>query len=194
MHNYRKVRNPMAACRRNSVIAIMVLAGMVMADIDQHPKDAGTSMTRNATGVMSDGAYDNPALLGVERSPKGGLLVPPVTDVGFGYWSDKLYLKPYRAYFGAGADDPDVWQAIMEEALRESFDLDGLSPDETSKKLADGLEGGVSFYTGSRLSLASFNVNRFGVDIEWTVRFTCPRACSTPGSPMWACCRGTHST
>ncbi|MBD3243548.1 MAG: hypothetical protein GF331_23365, partial [Chitinivibrionales bacterium] len=76
------------------MIAIVVLAGVALGDINQHPKNCGTSMTRNAAGVMADGAYDNPALLGVERSPKGGLLLPPVTDVGFGYWSDKLYLKP----------------------------------------------------------------------------------------------------
>ncbi len=161
---------------------LVASAAAVFAEVSQHPKDAGQSMSRNASGNSYEGAYDNPALLGAEKAPKGGLKLAPFTDVGVGYWSDKLYLRPYKALFSIGdlsvdsgappadsqarEEELDALQAIVEEIMRESFDLGSMDPDQTTKKLAEELEDGVTFYTGARATLAAFNLKRFGFDIQ----------------------------
>ena len=150
-----------------TAFALAASATLVFSSVDHHPKNSGTSQTRNAVGSTYEGAYNNPALLGVERPPTGGLLIPPFTDLGAGFWSNKLYLKPYDAWFGDFGDKEakDVWKDVVEEMLVESFDLEGLDPDETTEKMAQGLEGGVSLYAGARASLLSLSFKRFAIDV-----------------------------
>jgi hypothetical protein len=147
--------------------AITAAVTFVFPNIDHHPRNAGASMARNAWGSASEGVYHNPALLGVNRVPYSDFLFAPLTDFGLGIWSNKLHIKPYRAWFGGygGRDEAEVWREIAEKTLRKSFRLKGLNPDEASSKMAKKLEGGASLYSGFALSLFSLSLNYFGISM-----------------------------
>ena len=147
------------------LIAVGVCAVAGFATVDHNPRSAGTSQTRNATGSAYEAAYHNPALLGVERSPKGGVLLAPITNYGMGAWSDKLVVRPYRAFFDIGDMDSEEWGKIVADVLDRSFRLDGLSPSEASEALTEKLRGGIRVYAGGRTSLLSFAQNHFALDV-----------------------------
>jgi len=144
-------------------LIVSILTAVVLGEVSHHPKNAGNTNTRNAWGSSSEALYYNPALLGVERAPKGSLLLPPFSDYGAGIWSDKLAIRPYRGLF-SGADI-DTWREIIEEVMHETFDTKGLSAEETSAKLEDVLGDGTSVYTGFRASLLSLALNHIGFDV-----------------------------
>lgn len=147
------------------LIAVVVCAVAGFATVDHNPRSAGTSQTRNATGSAYEATYHNPALLGVERSPKGGLLLAPITNYGFGVWSDKLAIRPYRAFFNPGDVSSEEWGKIVADVFDRSFKLEGLSPSEASEALTEKLRGGVRVYAGARASLLSFAQNHLAVDV-----------------------------
>jgi outer membrane protein OmpA-like peptidoglycan-associated protein len=148
--------------------AIMAAVTLVFPNIDQHPRNSGASMARNAWGSTAEGAYLNPALLGVDRVPYKDILFPPLTDFGLGIWSNKLHIKPYRAWFGSygGRDEVDVWREITEKTLRKSFRLKGLNPDQASRKMGKKLANGASIYSGAAVSLFSLSLDYFAVSMD----------------------------
>ncbi|MBN1306742.1 MAG: OmpA family protein [Chitinispirillaceae bacterium] len=142
-----------------AVVFLTYLA--VVAAVDHNPLNNGTTLTHNALGHNFEGAVHNPALLGVERVPRSGLMFPG-TMLGVGAWSDKLALSPFNKYW---TDSLRETSALVTKILNKSFDLEGLTPDEVSDRLTKKLKGGVAAYAGSRVSLMNLGVNRFAFDV-----------------------------
>ncbi len=138
-----------------------ILFGTVPAAVDHNPLNNGGTLTRNALGHNVEGALHNPALLGLERIPKGGLMVPG-TMIGVGAWSDKLALSPFNRYF---TDSTRETSALITKILDKSFKLKGLSPDEVSDRLTEKFKGGVTSYLGYRHSLLNMGWNRIAFDV-----------------------------
>jgi outer membrane protein OmpA-like peptidoglycan-associated protein len=149
-------------------LAIAVLFAVpitVFAAVDHNPISAGTTTGRNVVGSAPEAVFANPALLGCDRVPWGGLLLLPITDYGLGYWSDKLALSPFT-FLGNIPTDSAKTKALIKDVLKNSFDLsDGMTPDDVSRKIADKLRGGTSIYSGFRTSLLSFAYRRFAFDV-----------------------------
>ncbi|MBN1756967.1 MAG: OmpA family protein [Chitinispirillaceae bacterium] len=139
-----------------------LLIGIIQAAVDHNPLNNGGTLTHNALGHNFEGAIHNPALLGVERIPKAGLMFPG-TMLGVGAWSDKLALSPFNRYF---TDSTRETSALITKILDKSFKLKGLSADEVSDKLTKELADGVSIYLGYRHSLANLGWNRLAFDVS----------------------------
>jgi outer membrane protein OmpA-like peptidoglycan-associated protein len=158
--------------RKLNIAAMTVLlcsVSLVFATIDHDPKNIGTSLTRNATGNHLDAPVHNPALLGVERAPAGGFLLCPITNLGLGYWSDKLALNPFIILANYPSDGKRA-SILTSEILKSSFgitdaDLSDTSGKTVSNKLAKGMKGGVKLYGGARTQLLSFAQGRIAFDI-----------------------------
>jgi outer membrane protein OmpA-like peptidoglycan-associated protein len=153
-------------------MAVLLVAGYTAGyALDHNPLSVGTTQSRNAIGTACEAAYHNPALLGVDRAPHGGLLVLPFTNYGVGIWSDKLAISPFNViYYGmhAAEDTSKVkLSRLITHILRRSFDI-GLTDDTATvaRKLTDGLKGGVSTYMGYRMSLLNFAAGSFAFDIS----------------------------
>ena len=144
-----------------AVTVLLVTYLVVGAAVDHNPLNNGTTLTHNAIGRNFEGAVYNPALLGVERVPRGGLMFPG-TMVGVGVWSDKLALSPFNKYW---TDSLKETSALVMKILDKSFDLKGLSPDEVSDKLTKKLKGGITTYTGAKVSLLNMGWNRVAFDV-----------------------------
>lgn len=144
------------------LLFLISVSAMLVAGIDNNPLSAGNTQTRNASGNTVEAMSHNPALLGVNRAPKGGVLIP-MGNTGIGMWSDKLALSPFNRYW---VDSLREGSALMTKILKSSFDLEGLSSSEVSEKLTEEFRGGVTSYFGSRISLFSFARSRIGFDIS----------------------------
>ena len=144
-----------------SCLLQLLVLGSVRAAVDENPLNNGTTLTRNALGHNVEGALHNPALLGVERIPKAGLMVPG-TMLGVGAWSDKLALSPFNRYV---TDSTRETSALITKILDRSFKLEGLSPDEVSDKLTEKFRGGTNIYLGYHQSLLNLGWNRLAFDV-----------------------------
>jgi len=146
------------------LLALIILSGVMMSSaVDHNPRSNGTTNARNLTGNSFESTFHNPALLGVERMPKGGLLLFPITDYGIGVYSDKLALSPFNKYW---VDSLREMSALTTKIFNESFGLKGLSPVQVSKKLTEELKGGINTYAGFKTSIFTLAVNRFAVDLQ----------------------------
>src|SRR5512133_2051846 len=145
----------------NVLMSALLLCGAAFAVVDQNPISNGTTMVRNASGNSYEAVYHNPAILGLDKSPRGGLFIP-LTCVGVGVWSDKLALSPFNKYV---LDDMDQYSDLVAHILNKSFDLDGLNPDQVSDKLTEEFKGGLKVYSGARVSLLNAAWKQFGFDI-----------------------------
>jgi outer membrane protein OmpA-like peptidoglycan-associated protein len=145
-----------------TVLILLTVSLRSGADVDHNPLNNGTTQTRNATGHNFEGAVHNPALLGVKRIPRGGLMVPG-TMTGAAVWSDKLSLSLFDDYM---LDSTKETSALITKIFNRSFDLEGLSPDEVSDKLTDAFDGGLSIYGGARSSLLNFGHEYLAFDIS----------------------------
>lgn len=138
------------------------------AAVDQNPLSVGTTQARNVNGKACEAPTNNPALLGVERVPKCGLILP-LFNTGIGAWSDKLALSPFNpAIYPVGnfwASSVSKGAALLSRILRRSFDLEGLTPDEVSDKLTEEFAGGLKMYAGAKSTLLSLAWNRIAFDI-----------------------------
>jgi len=144
------------------VIVAVFFTATAFAAVDHNPKSTGSTAARNTLGRSFEAAYHNPALLGMDKRPVGGALLAPLTNYGVGYWSDKLALSPFRKYWASSwAERTDLVKAIM----YNSFDLDGLNPDQVSQRLMDDLTGGFKLYMGGRASLLSIAHKYFAFDV-----------------------------
>jgi outer membrane protein OmpA-like peptidoglycan-associated protein len=145
----------------NVLMSALLLCSAAFAVVDQNPISNGTTMVRNASGNSYEAVYHNPAILGVDKVPKGGLFIP-LTCAGVGVWSDKLALSPFNKYV---LDDMEQYSDLVAHILKKSFDLDGLNPDQVSDKLTEEFKGGLKVYGGARVSLLNFAWGQFGFDI-----------------------------
>ncbi|MBN1576151.1 MAG: OmpA family protein [Chitinispirillaceae bacterium] len=142
-----------------AVLSLTYLA--VVAAVDHNPLNNGTTLTHNALGHNFEGALHNPALLGVERIPRGGLMFPG-TMLGVGVWSDKLAISPFNKYW---VDSLREGSALVTKILDKSFDLERLTPDEVSDRLTEKFKGGIITYAGGRVSLMNLGWDRFAFDV-----------------------------
>jgi hypothetical protein len=90
-------------------------------------------------------------------------MIAPITNVSAGLWSDKLGLSPFYQYWKAKNDSG--LSRTLSKILSESFDLNGKTPQQVSDKLTKELAGGITIYSGAKVTLASFAQNRIGFDI-----------------------------
>jgi outer membrane protein OmpA-like peptidoglycan-associated protein len=148
---------------RGMITVVIACIGSAYA-LDHNPISAGNTQGRNQMGRACEAPFHNPALLGVERAPRGGLLIGPISDIGFGIWSDKLALSPFNRYW---VDSTRELSALLTKVLKNSFDVDNekMSPEEVSEKLTEGFEGGFSVYTGMRYTLLNVAHRRVAFDI-----------------------------
>jgi len=143
------------------LMSAFLLCSAAFAVVDQNPISNGTTMVRNASGNSYEAVYHNPAILGVDKPPKGGLFIP-LTCAGFGVWSDKLALSPFNKYV---LDDMEQYSDLVAHIFNKSFDLKGLNPDQVSDKLTEEFKGGLKVYGGARISLLNAAWGKIGFDI-----------------------------
>jgi outer membrane protein OmpA-like peptidoglycan-associated protein len=144
---------------------LFCVPAFLFAAVDDAPISAGNTTGRNITGSAPEAVMENPALLGCDRVPWGGLMILPITNYGLGYWSDKLALSPF-AFLAHPPTDSANTRAFINEVMRNSFNLsDNGTPEQNSQKIADKLKGGASIYSGFRTSLLSFAYQRLAFDV-----------------------------
>jgi hypothetical protein len=115
-----------------------------------------------------ESAVLNPALLGAHLEPWGGArLIPFCNSNSFGYWSDKLALRPYRGLFSIGKDEK--WQPLLTELLRNSFRIADKSPEETSRRITRGVKKGISIYNRAHVSLLGLTLSTKAFDIRTNI-------------------------
>jgi len=149
---------------------------------ESNPLNLGKSAARNANGSAVEASMENPALLGVESAPKGGV-VPPLFNFGVEYYSNVLALRPYRDFLSIG-NDPDTVDNtffgiinlpyettktladITNAILHETFDLQGLDAQQSSEEIFSKLKDGVSIYAGYRYALLHAAHNRFSLGVS----------------------------
>jgi len=146
------------------------------AAVDHNPLSNGGTLAHNALGRNFEGALNNPALLGMERTPRAGLMFPG-TMAGVGVWSDKLSLSPFNKYW---TDSDRETSALITKVLTKSFDLEGLSPEEVSDRLTKELRDGVKIYAGGRVSLLNLGWNRLAFDVTTHI----DEAMTVPEGPL----------
>lgn len=142
-------------------LLILFLNLSVTAAIDPTTSGLGFTLGRNVNGHSFEAAFNNPAILGINSTPKGGLILP-LSNFSAGEWSDKLALSPINRYW---VSDKEELSALITKVLKRSFQLDGLNEEEVARKMEEKLQGGLSIYSGFSTILLSIAGNRFGFDI-----------------------------
>jgi outer membrane protein OmpA-like peptidoglycan-associated protein len=155
--------------RMKQMLVFMLAAAMgtSFSAVDQNPKSCGTTTCRNASGNTNEAGLHNPALLGVNQAPTNGLLLFPATDIGVGFWSDKLALSWFDDYT---TSDSLKRSKIFSNLLARSFNItDDDVWDPTGKKVSDkltkGFKNGFTIYGGGRSTLFNFVKGRIGIDV-----------------------------
>jgi len=149
------------------LVLLAMILGSSFADVDNDARSNGTTAGRNMLGNSFEAGTSNPALLGVDRAPTGGALIP-LTNIGAGLWSDKLALNLFDN--NNFSSDPNVRAKQLSRLLANSFnitDADNNDPTGTavSNKLTQGFKGGLKIYGGARSTLLNFTSGRIGVDV-----------------------------
>jgi len=146
------------------VLIVVFLAApmLVFAAVDNAPISAGTTTGRNVTGSAPEAPFENPALLGCDRVPIGGLLIAPITNYGVGLWSDKFALSPF-SFLAHVPTDSIKTRELIKDILGNTLGTG--DPDATSQKATDLFKGGASIYSGFRTSLLSFSHRRIAFDV-----------------------------
>ncbi|MDR2591973.1 MAG: DUF5723 family protein [Chitinispirillales bacterium] len=139
-------------------LTLMAIAGLALGGgLDNNPRNAGGTLSRNSAGVTLDGAMGNPALIGLDKPPRGGLSLLPFSVT---VWSDKLS-PPLDLNI---INDPSDY---ITKFMRESFNLKGnLTPEEVSKRLTNELRDGIGVYAGVKTSPVVFATRGFGLSVS----------------------------
>ena len=147
------------------IICFTIFYSMAVAETGSDPSGMSTASVVYNNSINA--ANSNPAILGAELKPWGGIRFTPFTSYAAGYWSDRLALTPYREYFSI--DEDGQWQALVKNLINSSFRVTGKSIDETSEKISRKIKDGASVYMGTDIPLASVNIGRVGVDVRTVV-------------------------
>jgi outer membrane protein OmpA-like peptidoglycan-associated protein len=155
----------MTILQRITIVMAIAASTAVFAAVDNNPMSAGTSNGRNIVGIPPEAPFENPALLGCDRVPYGGVSLFPF---GVAVWSDKLAISPFT-FLSNMPTDSIKQKALIKTILKNSFDVaegtDSLTALSNSQKIMDVLKGGTSIYAGSRISLISFAHKRYAFNI-----------------------------
>lgn len=144
---------------------------------DPYSLGMGNSRLFSSGGITA--AVANPALLGAQFEPWGGAqLLPFCNSITAGYWSDRLALTPYREFFSIGEDGQ--WQRLVTQLVNQSFRVTGRSAGETSERITDAVENGVSIFGGSNIALLGLTLDKIAVD----VRTSADVQADLPGAPF----------
>lgn len=139
--------------------------------LDNNPKNAGETQSRPSGGTVFDGATGNPALVGLDTPPRGGLSLAPFSVT---LWSDKLSppLELNTLIFPLISGDTEALRRAeikyITKLIRKSFDIeDGLSdPDKVSDRITERLRGGIGVYAGAKISPIVFATRGFGLSVS----------------------------
>jgi hypothetical protein len=104
--------------------------------------------------------------------------IPIYHSIYAGYWSDKLALTPYRDYFSLGS--PGRLQRLTAQLLNQSFDIAGVSAEESSRKITEAVKNGLSIYGSSTIILLCVEQS----DIIIDVRTSADMQIDLPGAPF----------
>jgi len=144
---------------------IATVSVALSSGLDNNPKNAGETQSRNSAGTVLDGATGNPALVGLDTRPRGGLLLFPLSLT---LWSDKL-APPLELNTLINPVNPSrAYASYITKFIRKSFDIEnGINDlDEVSRKLTEELKGGISVYTGTKVSPFVFATRGFGLSVS----------------------------
>jgi len=148
----------------NVIIMIAVMAAAALAGPDNNPVSNGMTQARNASGFTFDGAFGNPALMGLERLPRASLSFFPTS---FAMWSDKLAPPLFSMYLLTDPDFAHGTSLYITDLLEKSFpDLRNATPAERSKVFSEELRGGLNLYTGFRTSPIVVTTRGFGLNVR----------------------------
>lgn len=143
-----------------AALTLALIAGASLAfggGLDNNARNAGGTMSRNSAGLTLDGATGNPALVGLDKPPRGGLSLFPLSVT---VWSDKLS-PPFDLNI---VTDPSDY---ITRFMRESFGLNGnLTPEQVSEKLTNELRDGIGIYAGVKASPIVFATRGFGLSVS----------------------------
>jgi len=151
-----------------AVFTLTLLAAVSVAlsgGLDNNPRNAGETQSRNSAGTVLDGAMGNPAIVGLDMPPRGGLLLLPLSVT---LWSDKL-APPLELNTLINPVNPSrAYASYITKFIRNSFDIEDniVDPDEVSKKLTEGLKGGIGVYAGTKVSPVVFATRGFGLSVS----------------------------
>jgi|GEM_PF-667106 outer membrane protein OmpA-like peptidoglycan-associated protein len=154
----------MNIAQKLAIAVLLAAPAVTLAAVANDPISAGNTTGRNVTGSAPEAVFENPALLGCDRNPWGGLLLLPLTDYGVGYWSDKLALSPF-SFFAHIPNNEENQKAFIKDVLANTFDITDTNANENSQKMTDKFKGGTSIYSGFRMSLLSFAYKRVAFDV-----------------------------
>lgn len=144
------------------IFCLAMICRMVAAETGSDPSGMSTAGVVYNSGTNA--AVSNPAILGAELKPWGGIRFVPFTSYAAGYWSDRLALTPYKEYFSI--DQDGQWQSLVANLVNSSFRVAGKSAEKTSEKITRKIKDGTSVYVGTDIPLVALNIGRVGVDIR----------------------------
>jgi len=147
-----------------AALSILVFAGAALCGSDNYPVSAGSTQPRSLGGITFDGAFGNPALVGLDRYPRGGLSLLPTS---IALWSDKL-APPFNEYlFRSLTDDrylPMYLTSLLEESFGVSADTAIMDYEKVSEILTKELRGGINLYVGAQTSPIVFSTRGFALN------------------------------
>jgi len=144
------------------IFCLAMICRMVAAETGSDPSGMSTANVVYNSGINA--AVSNPAILGSELKPWGGIRFVPFTSYAAGYWSDRLALTPYKEYFSI--DQDGQWQSLVAHLVNSSFRVAGKSAEKTSEKITRKIKDGTSVYLGTDIPLVALNIGRVGVDVR----------------------------
>ncbi len=147
--------------------ALMMGSAVLYGASEPDPASMGSAGALSLTDGYLDPSV-NPGVLGLSVTPQGGVVSPAWPSLRAGYFSNVLALTPYKDLW-AGDYSEDFWRKYINVLINKSFDVEGLSPSETSRKIEKKVDNGIGVYAGSNIDLFILRLSRFLVHITTTV-------------------------
>ena len=140
----------------------MFFAGVALCGHDSYPVSTGGTQPRSLGGITFDGAFGNPALVGLDRYPRGGLSFP-LFPLSVALWNDKLALLDLDMLSGLINDTNKA--PYLTSLFDNSFGVNGsMRPEEVSKRLTKELSDGIGLYAGVQTSPLVFSTRGFALN------------------------------
>lgn len=147
------------------IFCIALFCRMAVSQTGSDPSGMSTASVVYNSGINA--AVSNPAILGAELKPWGGIRFIPLTSYSTGYWSDRLALTPYKEYLSI--DQDGKWQPLVTHLVNSSFRVAGKSVEKTSEKITRKIKDGASVYVETDIPLVAVNIGRVAVDVRTVV-------------------------
>jgi len=146
-----------------AAFVVLSLTAMSLSAADNYAAGADGTQPLYLNSAARNGAYGNPALLGIGRDTNAGLSL--ILPVSVGLRSDEFAASALLSEYLF--DVGDDWSRYAGYILWKSFDLKGASgPEEISRKLADGMRGNVGIHIGFEMFPLVFSMNGFAGSLK----------------------------